>query len=372
MRKIRASNAFFVASCCIALVADVGAWHPEAPNVAAVRLVDSDEANVSVRVDAMTPPTGGAIPDMFATPDASTVAIDYLPDCGTLCSLATPNLFPAQSNTTIKVLDYFTVQPVFHAIYSIDGIPSSLTATGIQDIVFPAGLSGGVHAMVIVAPSYAVYHNGVNSGDTASILLFPISGAIQEWLTQVNLDRQANGVWNGLIALDDGLTIAAFYHAADMAKYTYFAHVDPFQNLGPTDRVQRLGENIGVGENIAKAGTWQAAEAAFMNEKQWLANQDKSDCPATLSGAGFAAAANAGKTPAEFVGHFCNIVNSSYTWIGLGISTNLYVQDFADAPGTTDPLQTYPAWTVIPDQTAPLIHLPDFYEAAGLPWEAFQ
>lgn len=373
MNRVRAGNVLFVALGCIAVLADVGARPPDASTVAAVRSGDFGRSHVSVRVDAITPPPYGVADSKpLAARDATLIAaIDYLPDCGTICSLATPNIFAAQRPTSIAVLDYFTMQPVYNAIYSIDGIPNSLNGTGIQAVVFPS-ITGGVHPMIIGAPNYAVYHNGVQPGDTASILLFPVSGAIQAWVNQVNLDRQANGVWNGLLALDNGLTIAAFYHAADMAKYGYFAHFDPYQGLGPSDRVQRLGENIGAGENIAEAGTWQAAEQAFMREKQWLANQDKSDCPATLSADGYQAAQAANKTPEELVGHFCNIVNPNYTWIGLGISTNEYVQDFAAVSGTTDPLQTNPGWTFIPNRNATLIHIPDFYEEAGLPWEAFQ
>jgi len=375
MRKVRARNVLFIGSCCIAVLINVGSGQPQASTVAAVRSDASDRSNASVRVDAITPPPGGGgTRKPWDARDAFVVAAaDYLPDCGVLCALATPNIFAAPSTTTIAVLDYFTMQPVYNAVYSIDGMPTSSTGSGTQDIVFPSTtLAAGLHQMIIGAPSYAVYHNGVQAGDKASILLFPVSGAIQAWLNQVNLDRQANGVWDGLLALDNGLTIAAFYHAADMAKYNYFAHYDPFQNLSPTDRVQRLGENIAAGENIALAGTWQDAETAFMNEKQWLANKDKSDCPATLSAAGQNEATAEGKTPEELVGHFCNIVNPDYTWIGLGISTNEYVEDFSNESGTTDPLQAFPGWTVIPNQSANLIHLPDFYEAAGLPWEAFE
>jgi hypothetical protein len=374
MRKLRSGNVLFVVSCCVTILSNVGAQPPEASIVAAaVPSSDFESSNASVRVDAITPPPDDvAIPKLLAARDALLAAAVPLPDCGTICDMATPNIFGNPKTTSIAVLDYFTMQPVYNAIYSIDGIPNSLSGSGIQDDVFPTTLTAGVHPMIIGAPNYAVYHNGVQPGDKASILLFPVSGAIQAWVNQVNLDRQLNGVWNGLLALDNGLTIAAFYHAADMAKYGYFNHFDPFQNLGPTDRVQRLGENILVGENIARAGTWQAAEQAFMNEKRWLANQDKSDCPETLSAAGQNEATAENKTPQELVGHFCNIVNPNYTWIGLGISTNQYVQDFAGAAGTTDPLQLYPGWTFIPNISATLIHLPDFYEAAGLPWEAFQ
>ena len=140
------------------------------------------------------------------------------------------------------------------------------------------------------------------------------------WLTQVNADRAANGA--APLVFDEALLESARYWANFMGTTGYFNHCIPASSCGggsatpppgaaPQDATPATRDAYfnayfgGWGENIAAGfGNWQGAESAFMAEK--------ANCPGdTAVGCPFS----------ESTGHFLNIVDPSYLWIGLGEAT---------------------------------------------------
>ncbi len=119
----------------------------------------------------------------------------------------------------------------------------------------------------------------------------------QQAVDLLNADRVANGLPK--LQTDARLTTIALNHAQDMIDNNYFSHTD-LNGQSPFDRMKAAGISYSAaGENIATDTSIQAAEVAFMNSS----------------------------------GHRANILNSSYTNVGVGVAYdkngNVYVvQDF--------------------------------------------
>ncbi|CQR73664.1 Cysteine-rich secretory protein family protein [Sporomusa ovata DSM 2662] len=119
----------------------------------------------------------------------------------------------------------------------------------------------------------------------------------QQAVSLLNADRRANGLPD--LQVDSRLTTLARNYAQDMLNRNYFSHYSP-EGQSPFDRMKQAGITYSAaGENIAINRTVQQAEAAFMNSS----------------------------------GHRANILNSTYTKVGIGIafdkSGNIYiVQNF--------------------------------------------
>lgn len=126
-------------------------------------------------------------------------------------------------------------------------------------------------------------------GDTFGNALEPHDGNEPSWAQQVatlvNQERTSRSLTPLLV--DTGATQAAKAHAEDMAGRGFFAHTTP-EGWTPADRLQLLGVTgySGVGENIALGQpTPQDVMTAWMNSS----------------------------------GHRANILNPSYTHIGVGV-----------------------------------------------------
>lgn len=211
----------------------------------------------------------------------------------------------------------------------------STAATGAQYImVFPAA-SDKVHAAAIHRTTTLVA--GKNALPTQ--LMAAVTSDEAAWLTQVNADRAANGA--APLVFDEALLESARYWANFMGTTGYFNHCIPASSCGggsatpppgaaPQDATPATRDAYfnayfgGWGENIAAGfGDWQGAESAFMAEK--------ANCPGdTAVGCPFS----------ESTGHFLNIVDQSYLWVGLGEATGgaapyslYYDQEFA-TPGS--------------------------------------
>jgi hypothetical protein len=235
---------------------------------------------------------------------------------------ATPVVASGGGGGTLSVVDYFTGAAIPNVTATLDGTNiSGPTGT----VTLPA-LTTGLHTLAVTANNYATYNNAIQvpgGTTTRTIPLFPVSSALSGWLAQINTDRAANGA--GPVALDDGLTIAAFDHAADMGVQGYFAHFDPI-GYAPTTRSLLLGAMLEGAENLADGySNWTAAEAAFMAEKSQLPNQSPADCAQFDS----------------LAGHYCNIVSGPHNWVGIAIAqvsggTVNYDQEFGDLYGYYD------------------------------------
>lgn len=105
----------------------------------------------------------------------------------------------------------------------------------------------------------------------------------QQAFALLNQDRAANGL--PALTLNSKLTSLADAYAADMIKRGYFSHYNP-EGQSPFDRMNNAGISYKTaGENLAINTNVSAAEAAFMKSS----------------------------------GHRANILNSSYTDVGIGV-----------------------------------------------------
>jgi uncharacterized protein YkwD len=124
-----------------------------------------------------------------------------------------------------------------------------------------------------------------------------LSAQEQQALTLLNNDRAKNGL--KALNANSKLTSVAESHAKDMISRGYFAHNTP-EGKTPFQRMKEAGITYSTaGENLAINSSVAAAETAFMNSS----------------------------------GHRANILNSSYTDVGIGVVQNssgqLYVvQEF--------------------------------------------
>lgn len=105
----------------------------------------------------------------------------------------------------------------------------------------------------------------------------------QQAFTLLNQDRAANGL--PALTLNSQLTSLADAYAADMIKRGYFSHYNP-EGESPFDRMDKAGiKYTAAAENLAINTSVAAAQTAFMNSS----------------------------------GHRANILNSSYTDVGIGV-----------------------------------------------------
>lgn len=105
----------------------------------------------------------------------------------------------------------------------------------------------------------------------------------QQAFTLLNQDRAANGL--PALTLNSQLTSLADAYAADMIKRGYFSHYNP-EGESPFDRMDKAGITYtAAAENLAINTSVAAAQTAFMNSS----------------------------------GHRANILNSSYTDVGIGV-----------------------------------------------------
>ena len=103
-------------------------------------------------------------------------------------------------------------------------------------------------------------------------------------LSLLNKDRAASGL--PALKLNSSLTKLAENYAVDMIQRGYFSHYNP-EGLSPFDRMSRAGISYRTaGENLAINVSVPAAEQAFMNSS----------------------------------GHRANILNSTYTEVGIGVA----------------------------------------------------
>lgn len=124
-----------------------------------------------------------------------------------------------------------------------------------------------------------------------------VTAAEQKAVELLNADRRANGLSD--LTVSAALTAVAQSHAQDMVDRNFFSHTNP-DGKTLADRLKQAGISYSAaGENIAENTSVQTAETSLMNSS----------------------------------GHRANILNSSYTAVGVGVafdnSGNVYVaQDF--------------------------------------------
>ena len=172
-------------------------------------------------------------------------------------------------------------------ISSVDKVGNRVTTTPVQ--TSPTISSGSSPIITTSSGSTGTTTSNQNSNNIIAIE--------QQAVTLLNVDRRANGLPN--LQVDSRLTNIAQNHAQDMVNRKFFSHTNP-DGLSPFDRMKQAGISYSAaGENIAEKQNIQAAEVAFMNSS----------------------------------GHRANILNSSYSNVGIGVAydsngTLFVVQDF--------------------------------------------
>lgn len=126
-----------------------------------------------------------------------------------------------------------------------------------------------------------------STGNTTTTPSKPSSGSVsaaqQQALSLLNADRAKNGL--PALKLNSQLTRLAGDYAQDMINRNFFSHYNP-EGQSPFDRMNEYGISYShAGENLAINSSVAGAEAAFMNSS----------------------------------GHRANILNSSYTEVGIGV-----------------------------------------------------
>lgn len=146
-------------------------------------------------------------------------------------------------------------------------------------------LAGGLAGVAIGVAAFA----GIGPQQSASALTnctvsdMTVDSEEQAFLGLINNYRAQNG--KGALTLSTNLNRAATWMAADMGAKGYFSHTDSL-GRSPSTRAQNCDYPSGAGENIAAGGAWSSASAAF---QAWKNSS----------------------------GHNANMLNGSYTKIGI-------------------------------------------------------
>jgi uncharacterized YkwD family protein len=136
--------------------------------------------------------------------------------------------------------------------------------------------------LAVIGLITALSHHGSSSDNNSSSGKSSASEE-QQAMNLLNKDRSANGL--PALKVNSKLTSVAENHAKDMINRGYFSHYSP-EGKSPFDRMKQAGISYTTaGENLAQNTSVAAAETAFMNSS----------------------------------GHRANILNSSYTEVGIGV-----------------------------------------------------
>jgi uncharacterized protein YkwD len=173
------------------------------------------------------------------------------------------------------------------------GLLAGIAAIGLISVLSHHGGSSDSSA----APGKTTGSTGSTTGSGQTQSGGNYAALEQQAFTLLNQDRAANGL--PALKFNSSLTAVAENFAQDMINRGYFSHYTP-EGLSPFNRMSQAGISYkSAGENIAEDTSVQSAETAFMNSS----------------------------------GHRANILNTSYTDVGIGIrqsanGTLYIVQDF--------------------------------------------
>jgi len=221
-----------------------------------------------------------------------------------------------------SVLDHETGHPLAHAVIVLShriyatSIPPAVTdgavaVTDTEGAFQVSGIAPGTYPIEIHAPGHIALHQELTV--TAGEMRLPpyrvshLSGEEEHWLAQLNRDRAAWGA-PPLIA-DEAIVEAARMRAATLADDGVFSHgCLPKQRDCLTGAAAELlngayqigGENLGA----QNEGSWREIEAGMLAE--WTRCNPAVHQP-HMERCGFS----------EETGHFLNLVNRSYHFVGV-------------------------------------------------------
>jgi uncharacterized protein YkwD len=207
-----------------------------------------------------------------------------------------------------RVLDHETGHPLARAVIVLS---HQIYASNSEGAFHVSGLAPGTYPIEVYAPGHIALHQEltVTGGEMhlPSYRLSHLSGEEQHWLAQLNRDRAAWGA-PPLVA-DEAIVEAARMRAASLATAGVFSH-----NCLPKQRdcltgaaaellhgaYQTGGENLGA----QNEGSWREIEAGMLAE--WTRCSPAVHQP-HMESCSFT----------EKTGHFLNLVNRSYRFVGV-------------------------------------------------------
>lgn len=240
--------------------------------------------------------------------------------CGTMASARAAGAIRG------RVVCLETGHPLAHAIVAFSetvivgtSIPAGTTITETAaDGTFAFSRAAGSHLAVFANDGHAVLHKRVMLSESTTMLgdlaLAMPTASERGWLALVNADRAKYGA--APLLFDAAALVAARGYANAMAGNGQYAHegkdgsthVTRYEAAGGVPH-RRLGENI---DTLATdfspvPATWQAAEARFMAESKNCTT--RASCQYVDD-----------PTGARTTGHFLNLTDPAYVWVGLGIA----------------------------------------------------
>ncbi len=252
--------------------------------------------------------------------------------CGTMTSAR------AASAIHGRVVCLETGRPLAHAIVAFSemvipgtSIPAGTTVTETADDgTFTLPRAAGSHLAIFANDGHAVMHKRVMLSESTTMLgdlaLAMPTASERAWLTLVNADRAKYGA--APLLFDAAALVAARGYANAMAGNGQYAHdgkdgsthVSRYEAAGGVPP-RRLGENIDTlaTDYSALPATWQNAEARFMAESK--------NCTARAS-----CQYVDDPTGARTTGHFLNLTDPAYVWVGLGIAKGRNPANMPSAP----------------------------------------
>jgi len=179
---------------------------------------------------------------------------------------------------------------------NVSQVNNNKAAYGVIALGLLAMLSGGhgSDAKASSSPAAASASSGStpststssSSSQTSSSSTGNVAADEQKAVSLMNADRRAQGLAD--LKVDSRLTSLAEKYAKDMVNRNFFSHTNP-EGQSPFDRMKQAGISYSAaGENIAINQNVAAAETAFMNSS----------------------------------GHRANILNTTYTNVGIGVAYN--------------------------------------------------
>jgi len=225
-----------------------------------------------------------------------------------------------------RVVCLETGRPLAHAIVAFSEsviagtqIPAGTTvAETADDGTFTLAHVAGSHLAVFARDGHAVLHKRVMLAESTTMVgdlaLAMPTASERAWLVLVNADRAKYG--SAPLQFDAAALVAARGYANAMAgngQYSHSGkdgstHVSRYEAAGGVPP-RRLGENIDTlaTDYAATPATWQAAEARFMAESKNCTS--RAACQYVDD-----------PTGVRTTGHFLNLTDPSYVWVGLGIA----------------------------------------------------
>ena len=254
-------------------------------------------------------------------------------------SLVGGSLQPAQASSAIhgRVLCLESGRPLAHAVVAFSEsviagttIPAGTTVTETgDDGTFTMPHVAGSHLAIFSHDGHAVLHKRVMLSEGVTTLgdlaLAMPTASERAWLALVNADRAKYG--SAPLMFDAAALVAARGYANAMAGNGQYAHegkdgsthVSRYEAAGGVPP-RRLGENIDTlaTDFAATPATWQSAEARFMAESKNCSS--RAACPYIDD-----------PTGVRTTGHFLNLTDPSYVWVGLGIAKGRNPANMASA-----------------------------------------